>query len=552
MALVTVSEVARFALPVESTLLAGAAGLSRPVTWARLLRARPAALGSIEPGEVWLLSSSLLHHAGDHRATARLLRDVAATGVVAFVVNERVAADVLAEVDQCATPVFQVPPTTALAEVERAIVSLVVDRDRAIAERAQAVYDRLLATLVEDRGSERLAAIVHEVTGKAVYVLDEHFQPTLQAGGDRASLEGIAHLRRRVWEGQLDGVDTRLTSLRVAGGGALAALVRPLVLREAVEGYLAVAGDRDDFTEFDHRVADRAASVLAIELAKQSAVVEARLRIQGDFLEELLDNPAPALDQLHARARSLGYDLAQSHLVFVLRPRLPRGRPVAPRQQQRFVDVVRRRLVLANVSTLLRERDGTVQVLVPCPREVDPTQWAQATGWVDHLRLELERALAPDTIPVVAGVGRSPGRATSHHAALREAIQAAEIAASMPGGATTLHFARLGALRLIFHLAGHPELEAFQADLLGPLAAYDRQHRSELVQTLAAFFAAGGNHMQAARDLHVHRNTLIYRLERIRELLGGTDLEDPDTRLDLQLALKIRASVGAGATLPRG
>jgi purine catabolism regulator len=145
----------------------------------------------------------------------------------------------------------------------------------------------------------------------------------------------------------------------------------------------------------------------------------------------------------------------------------------------------------------------------------------------------------------VAGIGRSPGPAISHHTALREATRAADIAATLPAGAATLHFARLGALRLIFHLAGHPELEAFERDVLGPLEAYDRARRAEFVQTLDAFLRAGGNHMRAARDLHVHRNTLIYRLERIQELLGGASLEDPEVRLNLQLALKIRSALGA-------
>ena len=67
------------------------------------------------------------------------------------------------------------------------------------------------------------------------------------------------------------------------------------------------------------------------------------------------------------------------------------------------------------------------------------------------------------------------------------------------------------------------------------------------MRTLDAFLRAGGNHMRAARDLNVHRNTLIYRLERIQELLGGADLEDPETRLNLQLALKIRAALGGSA-----
>jgi purine catabolism regulator len=302
-------------------------------------------------------------------------------------------------------------------------------------------------------------------------------------------------------------------------------------------------GPRDDFGDFDYQVADRTASVLAIELAKQSAVVEARLRVQGDFLEELLDNPRPDADQLITRARALGYDLTHPHLVFVLRPRLA-GNSVTPRQHQRFIDVARRRLVMANVATLLRARQDTMQVVAPCPPGLAPDDHQGAITWVERLRSELESVLAPERLPLTAGIGRSADGTVTYHAALKEALQAAEIAATLPGGSTTLHFAHLGALRLIFHLAGNPELEAFQRDLLGPLEKYDRAHRSELVRTLEAFFRAGGNHMQASRDLNVHRNTLIYRLDRVRDLLGGVDLEDPDTRLNLQLALKIRAAFG--------
>src|SRR5207302_3649128 len=124
-------------------------------------------------------------------------------------------------------------------------------------------------------------------------------------------------------EGLLGNVSERLIVVRSSStvGQPTAVALRPLTLRGAIEGYLALLGPADDFVDFDHQVADRAASVLAIELAKQSAVVEARLRLQGDFLTELLDSPTPPEEALLERARRLGYDLSPQHLVFVLRPR---------------------------------------------------------------------------------------------------------------------------------------------------------------------------------------------------------------------------------------
>jgi DNA-binding PucR family transcriptional regulator len=234
----------------------------------------------------------------------------------------------------------------------------------------------------------------------------------------------------------------------------------------------------------------------------------------------------------------------------VLRPRDSEATSgtAGARGRQRFVDATRRRLVLADVTTLLRERDGSIQVLMPCPPDLDPADADAGVAWVERLRSSLEESLAPESLSVVAGVGRTPGPDTTPYAAMREATRAADIAASMGAASpAALHFARLGALRLIFHLADNPELRAFQRDVLGPLETSDAARRSEFVRTLEAFLRAGGNHMRAARDLNVHRNTLIYRLERIQELLGGTNLEDPETRLNLQLALKIRAALGGSA-----
>src|SRR5262249_52525203 len=132
MPLVTVSEVLRLALPPQTRVAAGAAGLGNAATWARMLRARPTSIGRIEQGEIWLLSVPALQLVGDQRSVGRMIREMGAAGVVAFVTPEPLAAEVLAEADAVRMPLLQVPPDTSLAEMEKAIVGVLVDRDRAI------------------------------------------------------------------------------------------------------------------------------------------------------------------------------------------------------------------------------------------------------------------------------------------------------------------------------------------------------------------------------------------------------------------------------------
>src|SRR5438105_8854598 len=124
MPLVTVSEVLRLALPRTTQVVAGAAGLGNPVTWARLLRARPTSLGRIDHGEIWLLSAAALQLVGEPRSVARMVRDMAQSGVVAFVTPETLAAEVVAQADEVGTPVLRVHRGTPFAELEKAMLGV--------------------------------------------------------------------------------------------------------------------------------------------------------------------------------------------------------------------------------------------------------------------------------------------------------------------------------------------------------------------------------------------------------------------------------------------
>ena len=67
----------------------------------------------------------------------------------------------------------------------------------------------------------------------------------------------------------------------------------------------------------------------------------------------------------------------------------------------------------------------------------------------------------------------------------------------------------------------------------------DLSQHADLIKTLEAFFACHGNLSQTAEMLIVHRNTLLYRMNRINEI-AQIDLNRPEIRLALHLALTIR------------
>ena len=88
---------------------------------------------------------------------------------------------------------------------------------------------------------------------------------------------------------------------------------------------------------------------------------------------------------------------------------------------------------------------------------------------------------------------------------------------------------------LLDGLSDSPRLRPFRA-LVEPLQERDRERNSDLVRTLRVFFASGANLSRTADGLLLHRNSVSYRLERVREL-SGLDYRDPRARLAMQLGL---------------
>jgi PucR C-terminal helix-turn-helix domain len=87
--------------------------------------------------------------------------------------------------------------------------------------------------------------------------------------------------------------------------------------------------------------------------------------------------------------------------------------------------------------------------------------------------------------------------------------------------------------------------EALRGARLAPLDRLKPAVRDRLAETLLCWLQHGGNANEVAALLHVHPQTVRYRLRRIDELFGG-DLRDPDRRFELEMALRARQLLEAG------
>ncbi len=562
----SLSDALRLALPQGTRVIVGHEHLQRRISWARAFITRPWAIGPLEQGALVILSVRGLSSASEIQAAPRLIDALVAAKVAAIVLSDELPEIVSAVAQGDAMPVLVLPTDASLPDVERAVIGLIVDRDGQVQRRAVEVYHLLIQQAIEDAPTETMAGSLAEAAGRVVYLEDEYgvlqavatpaeYQPLGLPSADEATTLYSAREILGISGAAPVAASTPACIRRVLGDHRYEVCSAPISLGSTIGGFLTLLGSSAEIQDLDEEIVTRAASAFAFPIAKHRAVMETQTRLQGSFVESLLAGTMADEEEIASRAKYLGHDLAEPYDTACLTLDEPRksgdGRAARADSDHggrwtSFVDLARRELIERWPRALLRERGDLLAVLLPS-QGGPPADKVRAS--LEETRIRLGRMVEG---AATVGLGRRASGPRDIVHSYSEAEQAARIGRQFLGGNRTIAFEELGVYRLIARVDDPDALDGFRREYLGPLEEYDARHAAELIETLEGFFACNGNHAKAAESLHLHRNSLLYRLERI-EALTGRDLTDSETRLSLQLALKIRrVSATIRASQPRG
>jgi PucR family transcriptional regulator, purine catabolism regulatory protein len=555
--MVTVREVLNLALPADTRVAGGSTGLGREIAWARVVRTQAPAFEDLEEGDLALLSLDLISLVDELLSPATVVRELVDIGVAALGVSGEVPPAAAAAADEAGLALLELPRGLSLREVEKAVIRLVLNRRAEMEQRGVQMYRQLAQCITAGKGLDAIVATLSEITGKTVALQDHTFSLRLAVCPPGASpgQENLAQLLDPAgWVGEWpQGQELVSTAPPIAKFGlpdlAIARYSAPIIVYDSIVGYISVLAPDVALGEIDRVAVGRAASVCAIEMAKEHAVVEAENRSRGEFVDSLLANDQVAEEALQQRATTLGYNLAAPAVVLVFGRDPAAGAAMA--SERGLASVLREEMAARTQRALVKPREGSVVMVLPLPDEVlacgraagEPRDGAAEVLAVERLQRRAEearqQAMRRLRCQLSVGIGRVGCGVAGIRKSFREAEHALSIAQRLLGGNRSTAFDELRVYRLLFPLAGTGELRSFYEETLGSLVEYDAKHSGELVKTVEVFFANDGNLQRAADALFLHRNTLAYRLERIEDI-SGLSLHDPEDRLCLQLALKIK------------
>lgn len=391
-----------------------------------------------------------------------------------------------------ALPLIEVPYATPFTEVSRVVAESVIAERYELLRHALETHERLSDVLLTGGGLAEMTMELHRLVGGPVSVVDSHGR-VLTSEPTAASwpIEEILHL-----------------SDRRAPTGSSGLNVAPIAIAGHVVAFLCV---RVADPSLDLHAIPYATTLIALELSRRQAELTGRRELVGQVVSDLVTQ---RITNRRAARRLLafGIDLDQPTTIIAAamatRDERIRTLPWGP---QGLLETGAGRAITALVG------DELISILPP---DAPVMQVALATR-------ERLAAIDPD---VRVGIGGSHSGPDGFRLSYFEAKEAL----TQGPGVNQCEPLDLSTLLLVNRELPISEMAL---SLLEPLVEHDREKGSDLIRTLATYLERSGSVVDTAHELHLHRNSLRYRLRQI-ELLTDRKLDSFTDRVRLWIALR--------------
>ncbi|WP_400243566.1 PucR family transcriptional regulator [Niallia sp. JL1B1071] len=272
------------------------------------------------------------------------------------------------------------------------------------------------------------------------------------------------------------------------------------------------------------------ATNLQLWFQKQAALLSNRKKEKEQFVQLLINGSWENKEQLLEKGISLQYELDIPYVCILGQPEKvdENGEKLIITLYDISSDIAKklnRKIIHAFVQ-------GRFILFVEV---VNSNPNISANEFLDHIDFYIQNG----TLPLFSwGIGENHAGLYTFHEGYKDSMTALEIGRNYKGPGTRSTYANTGILRVLSVLNDNPTVTEMMHTIMGKVASYDSDKGLDLLHTLAVYLKKHSNVSQTARELSLHRQSLLYRLKKI-ETLTGRSLNDADDLFLLQLCLQL-------------
>ncbi|GIM46947.1 PucR family transcriptional regulator [Collibacillus ludicampi] len=536
--IITIHDVLKRPLFRKARVIAGANGLHRRVRWVHILEI--SSFETLIHGEEMILSTGIGFRS-DMTSPTSFLKKLIQQNVSCLCLEigpyfDSVPEEMIEIANRHDFPLIIFPETVRFIDITQDIHSLIINRHHKMLQDLERISREFRRATLTTQGTSTILKLLHKNTNAQVIYVPIQGQPSF-----------IPSMNVHEQNEFLDTINQYLTELpletnsspyqREFKGNKL--LLQPIGAMGQTWAFLVMMYKQEP-QEYDTLVLDSASLSIAQDLLRKRYIEERKIYTENIWVDDLLHNRMKDEEQMKLLLGSSykelnettyrvclidienrneaelcitedGQDSIRFHFSLMLRSTFEQFafRPFITMKNNRFMVIALDLPAKRSMRERIRQVFETLQKLCADER-------------MGHFELR-------------AGIGQAYSRLKNAHLSYQEALRALSLYSCYQK--PFLFYEELGVFQLLLSMNDGKTLQSFIQNYLGPLIEHDRTKGSELLRTLKVYLDHDGSKQLAAQKLFIVRQSLYYRLEKIKELLGE-DFMSPDKRLALQVALR--------------
>ena len=399
-------------------------------------------------------------------------------------------------------------------------------------QRANAGLHMFANAFFSDQGLQYMTDIAYEVFGNPVFVVDSSFKylaisssfspnnTIFEEENSSGYIQeaGIRLIREANLDEKIRNSDTPYYFKNPLHDTGM--LIAPVKIHGIEVGKVMLYESLKPITDIDTLLLSRLSRFISMELQKNSFFSQNRDVMFSYFLADLLDNPEINYPSVRDRLHTLGFDLKEDLYIMTIAAS-------SYRETNAKLEVIVRELNSILVGSLYAIYENTLVMLFSRPRE---------SGLSSYELNALENYLKNNTL--TAGMSNFFTDLKTARRFYLQAKKSAEIGLRLREPGPIHYYSDAYFYHIIEICEKEEDLQYFIHPAMMKLLYHDEERHSELLKTMYCFLQTPGNPARIAEALHIHKNTLLYRMNKIKSLTGCT-LEDGDEIMSLGLSYKL-------------
>ncbi|MGI6226735.1 MAG: PucR family transcriptional regulator ligand-binding domain-containing protein [Peptococcales bacterium] len=527
---ISVREVLDLDIFKDARVIAGSEGLERIVSFVDVIEVPD--IDKWIRKETLLLTTAFAIH-NNQEKLKKLVEVVAKGGAAVLAIKlgrflDVIPDEVIKMADDLKFPIVCVPLNVAYTDIINSVLSNILDKQAAILRQGDELHQRLNKMVLVGGGLNAVARTLAEVLNMPVFI-ENRYGELLAFAGDgenKNKYQSLKEERSRHKPGILVGGKT-FVALKEQ-------ILVPILAGNKSYGLMVILHNNKSVDEFLVLALERSATVAALEIMKDKAILETEIRLKRDFIDELLSEKDIDEYLLVKRAQDFGWNLKKEFTIYaILIDNIEDQDLLGCKNEDEIQDLktdiyqlLKKYMQRNNLNPIITQRSDGFLV---CEEFNLPM--------ASEMKKEVEGHFC--SICLSIGISRPISHIKNFKNGYEEASQALWVGRAAWGKGKIYHYDQLGIYRLLFSHKDQEFLIKFYREFIEPLVIYDLKNGTDMVKTLEQYYYCNSNVMLTAESLYIHRNTLNYRLKRIKEILA-LDIDEPEQKICLIMAMKIK------------